>query len=316
MLSRIAEALYWVGRYTERAEDTARLLDVANRASLEGRGGDDAAGRESIKAILGGTPPSSGADMLAAYALDRAMTESIASCVRSARENARTVRDAVTSEMWEALNTWHLAVSATGPADLDGAGAYRFFSSMKERAFLFVGTADGTMLREQGWDWLSIGRYVERVVFTCRVLGVRSGLLLIPTGMRATPSETFGWTVLLRSLSAFEAYRKTYRSAIEPRRVAEFLLLDPDFPRSALYSAKHVERCVGNVTATRLDSPARRAAGRLRAELEFRQVGEVLDEGIAPFAERLMAACDDVHEDLVAECFARGALPAVPRVAT
>src|SRR3954468_4192710 len=118
MLSRIAEALYWVGRYTERAEDTARLLDVANRASLEGRGGDDVAGRESIAAILGGTPPSSGADMLAAYALDRSMPESIASCVRAARENARTVRDAVTSEMWEALNTWHLAVSATGPGDL------------------------------------------------------------------------------------------------------------------------------------------------------------------------------------------------------
>jgi uncharacterized alpha-E superfamily protein len=314
MLSRIAEALYWVGRYTERAEDTARLLDVANRASLEGRGGDEVAGRESIAAILGGTPPPT-AEMLAAYALDRDMPESIASCVRVARENARTVRDAVTSEMWEALNTWHLAVSAAGPGDLEGAGTYRFFSSMKERAFLFVGTADGTMLREQGWDWLSIGRYVERVVFTCRVLGVRSGLLLIPTGLRATPSETYGWTGLLRSLSAFEAYRKTYRSAIEPRKVAEFLLLDPDFPRSALYSAKHVERCVGNVTAGRVDSPARRAAGRLRAELEFRQVGEVLDEGIAAFAERLTAGCGELHEDLVAECFARGALPAVPRMA-
>ena len=308
MLSRIAEALYWVGRYTERAEDTARLLDVAHRASLEGRGGADAAGRESIAAILGGAPRSHAA-ILTGYALDREAPESIAACVRSARESARTVRDAVTSEMWEALNTWHLAVSATGAGDLEGAGAHRFFSSMKERAFLFAGTADGTMLREEGWDWLTIGRYVERVVFTCRVLGVRSGLLLIPHDSRATPAETFGWTVLLRSLSAHEAYRKTYRSVVEPRRVAEFLLLDPDFPRSALYSARHAERCVANVTAARVDSPSRRKAGRLRAELEFRQVGEVLDEGIGAFVGRVTAACAEVHESLVAECFARGAAP-------
>lgn len=308
MLSRIAEALYWVGRYTERAEDTARLLDVAHRASLEGRGGDDPAARESIVAILGGLPAG---DVLTGYAIDRAMPESIASCVRQARESARTVRDAVTSEMWEALNTWHLAVAVTGKNDLEGAGAHRFFSSMKERAFLFAGTADGTMLREEGWQWLTTGRYLERVVFTCRVLGARSGLLMIPTGARATASETFGWTVLLRSLSAHEAYRKTYRNVVDPRRIAEFLLLDPDFPRSALYSARHVERSVSEVTATRADSPARRTSGRLRAELEYRQVGEVLDEGVAAFVGRVAESCAEVHDDLVTECFARGAIPGV-----
>lgn len=309
MLSRIAEALYWVGRYTERAEDAARLLDVAHRASLEGRGGDDPAARESIANILGGVPSH---DVLTSYALDRAMPESIASCVRNARESARTVREAITSEMWEALNTWHLAVSATGESDLDGAGAHRFFSSMKERAFLFAGTADGTMLREEGWQWLTIGRYLERVVFTCRVLGARSGLLMIPTGARATASETFGWTVLLRSLSAHEAYRKTYRNVVDPRRIAEFLLLDPDLPRSALYSARHVEACIADVTATRDDSPARRTAGRLRAELEYRQVGEVLDEGVAAFVGRVLSACFEVHDDLVSESFARGSVPGVP----
>ncbi|HEV2889000.1 MAG TPA: alpha-E domain-containing protein [Frankiaceae bacterium] len=303
MLSRIAEALYWVGRYTERAEDTARLLDVAHRASLEGRGGDDPAARESIANILGGSPVD---HVLTAYALDRAMPESIASCVRQARESARTIRDAVTSEMWEALNTWHLAVSATGHADLEGAGAHRFFSSMKERSFLFTGTADGTMLREEGWQWLTIGRYLERVVFTCRVLGARSGLLMIPTGTRATASETFGWTVLLRSLSAHEAYRKTYRNVVDPRRIAEFLLLDPDLPRSALYSARHVEEGIGNVTVD--GSHARRTAGRLRADLEYRQVSEVLDEGVAPFVGRLLSSCFEVHDDLVTEAFARGSV--------
>ena len=309
MLSRIAEALYWVGRYVERAEDTARLLDVAHRASLEGRGGDDPAARESITQILGGSPSG---DVLRAYAIDRTAPESIASCVRSARESARTVREAVTSEMWEALNTWHLAVAATGAADLDGAGAHRFFSTMKERAFLTIGTADGTMLREEGWDWLTIGRYLERVVFTCRVLGARSGLLTLPNDLRATASETFGWTVLLRSLSANEAYRKTYRSVVEPRRIAEFLLLDPDFPRSALYSATHVAHSVGNVT--RDDSTARRTAGRLRSELEYRQVGEVLEEGVASFVSRVAGECATLHDELVTEAFARGAIPAMQAV--
>ena len=305
MLSRIAEALYWIGRYTERAEDTARLLDVAHRASLERSGGDDASGRESIAAILGG-PPRGHKEVLSSYSLDREAPESIAACVRSARESARTVREAITSEMWEALNTWHLAVAATGANDLEGGGAHRFFSTMKEKAFLFVGTGDGTMLREEGWEWLTIGRYVERVVFTCRIIGVRSGLLMIPAGVRASAGETHAWTVLLRSVSAYEAYRKTYRTAVEPRRVAEFLLMDPDFPRSGLYAARHIEACVASVTSAFPDSPARRHAGRLRAELEFRQVGEVLAEGLAPFVARLVEVCDDIHTALAEQCLARG----------
>ena len=313
MLSRIADALYWIGRYTERAEDTARLLDVAHRSSLEGRGGDDEASRESIAAILSG-PVLASREVLSWYALDRTAPESIASCVREARENARTVREAITSEMWEALNGWHLSVAAAGPADLEGAGAHRFFSTMKERAFLFVGTADGTMLREEGWEWLTIGRYIERVVFTCRVIGVRSGLLHLPEGVRASAAETHAWTVLLRSLSAYEAYRKTYRTAVEPRRVAEFLLLDPDFPRSARYSAQHIERCVQSVTSSLIAAPGRNAAGRLRSELEFRQVGEVLAEGLEAFVGRLILVCDEVHGALAAQCFARG-LPTAQAVA-
>ncbi len=306
MLSRIAEALYWVGRYTERAEDTARLLDVGFRASLEGRGDDD--GTTSITAILGGQGTTR-QELLERTSLDRTAPESIASSVRAARENARTVREAITSEMWEALNTWHLAVAATGPADLSGAGAHRFFSAMKEKAFLFSGTADATMLRDEGWEWLTIGRYAERVLFTCRVIGVRSGLLVIPGGARATPAETYGWTVLLRSLSAYEAYRRTYRTAVEPSRVAEFLLLDPDFPRSALYSARHVDACVSSVVDGSSDSQARRAAGRLRAELEFREVSEILEEGLANFVNRVAAQCNDVHVGINAECFSRGPVP-------
>jgi uncharacterized alpha-E superfamily protein len=311
MLSRIAESLYWIGRYAERAEDTARLLDVAHRSSLEG---GDASAWHSTLQVLGAPPRGDRAQTLVAYSLDRDSPTSIATSVRTARENARTVREAVTNEMWEALNTWHLALAVTGAHDLDGAGAHRFFSSMKEKAFLFAGTAEGTMLREEGWHWLMIGR----LVFTCRVVGVRAAMLIAPlTSLsgRATPAESFAWTALLRSLSAYDAYRKTYRDAVDPRRVAEFLLLDPDFPRSALYSAQHVESCVGLVTDNAGDSPARLAAGRLRAELEFRDVDEVFSEGVDAYVARVSAYCADVHTRLTAESFARGPVPAPARVA-
>jgi uncharacterized alpha-E superfamily protein len=307
VLSRIAESLYWIGRYTERAEDTARLLDVANRSSLEG---GDAAAWDTAAEVLGPVAATTRRDALAEYALDRTSATSIAASVRTARENARTVREAVTSEMWEALNTWHLAVAATGLADLEGGGVHRFFSSMKEKAFLFTGTADGTMLREEGWQWLTIGRFVERILFTCRVLGARSTAFVSMVPARATPAQTYGWTALLRSLSAYDAYRKTYRDAVEPRRVAEFLLLDGDFPRSCVYGARHVETGVGLVTDRILESPARLAAGRLRADLEFLHIDDVFVEGVGDYALRVSTHCHDVHDRLTAQCFARGPVPA------
>jgi uncharacterized alpha-E superfamily protein len=306
VLSRIAEALYWTGRYTERAEDTARLLDVAQRAALEGA---ELSASGTLAAVLGGREiEGTQNEVISHYCLDRSASESVANSVRQARENARTIRDAVTSEMWESLNTWHLQVVATGPSDLIGGGAHTFLASMRTRAYLLMGCAEATMLRDEGWHWLALGRWLERLSFTCRLLQVRAQSLTPADG--DDRRDSYEWAVLLRALSAYESYRTTYRSGLSPERVVEFLLLDRDFPRSARHAAIHVDESLAQVADDRVGASARRVAGRLRSMLDFRLTEEVLQEGLGPFVERIYVRCSEVHQALADEQFARTAVAA------
>lgn len=301
MLSRIAESLYWLGRYTERAEDTSRLLDVAARATLEG---SDLGSSAVLAAALGGEPvPGSRAEVLAAYTLDRYLPESVPASVRAARENARTIREALPSEMWEALNTWHLQTAAAGRGDLAGAGAHALLAGYTARAHLFSGVAEGTMPRDEGWDWLMLGRYLERLAFTARVLWVRIPQLAQADGAR----ETYGYAVLLRAFAGYEAFRTAYRAGLDARRVLEFLLLHERFPRSAWYAAARLDEAAGLVTDRTYGLAARRQVGRLRAELQFRQIDELLAFPVAEFLAGLLGRAYHVHEALVDEPFARGA---------
>lgn len=301
MLSRIAESLYWIGRYTERAEDTARLLDVAQRAALEG---SDLGTQAQLAAVLGGVEiAGSRGDVLASYCLDRYVPESITSAVRAARENARTIREALPNEMWEALNSWHLQLAASGAEDLTGSGAHTLLTAMKARSYQLTGVADGAMLRDESWDWFQLGRHLERLVFGLRVLAVRAPRLAGATGF----AEAYGWTVLLRCLGAVEAFRSTHRAGVDATRVTGFLLLDPTFPRSALYAVRHLDKAAARVTDETYGDDARRIVGRLRGQLEFREAEEVLAEGIVAFTTRLAAHCLDVHAALGEQPFARGA---------
>ena len=311
MLSRIAEALYWTGRYTERAEDTARLLDVAQRAALEGA---DLGGSETLAALLGGFPISGSlSEVIGHYCLNRAAPESLASCVRQARENARTIRDAVTSDMWESLNTWHLQVAATSAKDLVGSGAHTFLAAQRTRAYLFTGSADASLPREEGWHWLMLGRWLERLTFTTRVLAVRASTLEAPSGPLAGAaggSAVYGWAVLLRALSAYEAFRGAHRAGLSPERVVEYLLLDKHFPRSARHAAMQVETALVEVADEEVGASARRIAGRLRSMLDYRQVEDVFSEGLTSFVRRIADLTDEVHTALADEPFARAVLSA------
>lgn len=311
MLSRIAEALYWTGRYTERAEDTARLLDVAQRAALEG---GDLGQSDTLAALLGGLPVTGSlSDVIGHYCLNRAAPESLASCVRQARENARTIRDAVTSEMWESLNTWHLQVAATSTKDLAGGGTHTFLAAQRTRAYLFVGSADASLPREEGWFWLMLGRWLERLTFTTRVLAVRAPTLEPPSDPldgATGGSAVYGWAVLLRALSAYEAFRGAHRAGLSPDRVVEFLLLDRHFPRSARHAAMQVEDALVQVADEEVGASARRIAGQLRSMLDYRQVEDVLEEGLATFVNRVAELTREVHVALAEEPFARAALSA------
>ncbi|MDQ4097362.1 MAG: alpha-E domain-containing protein, partial [Actinomycetota bacterium] len=268
MLSRIAESLYWVGRYVERAEDTARILDVHVHRRLEDPAVEEDAACRGLLGIMGITPPEALLDtaaMIDILAFRPADPTSIAGALTCARENARSAREAMSSEMWECLNaTYNVLQFGTLPG-ASGLGPHAFFAYVKERAAILAGLADSTMSRDDAWRFLVLGRSLERVDMTARLL---SATLHDAAG----PAE---WVTTLRCCSAHEAFLRTYQRAVEPDLVAEFLLLDRLFPRSAFHALGEAEECLAELQPgsgrAGVDDEARRILGRARTDLEFRR---------------------------------------------
>ncbi|HUJ66893.1 MAG TPA: alpha-E domain-containing protein [Acidimicrobiales bacterium] len=286
MLSRIAESLFWIGRYVERAEDTARILDVHIHHLLEAPVASEAQLCQSLLAIMGLANRRSD-DEADGYRADsslvnaRAVTHilafdpsnpsSIVSSLQAARANARGVSEAISSEMWEALNVTYNAL----PGQIEAGrrvAPYAFFRFVRERAAIFAGLTESTMSRDDAWRFLVLGRSLERVDMLARLLST------------AAPGADTGpdWVVLLRSCSAHEAFLRTYRREPEPTLAAEFLLLDRLFPRSVFCALSTAEECLAELDprAGRAGMPdeARRILGHLRTNLEFRRIDDLLQD--------------------------------------
>jgi uncharacterized alpha-E superfamily protein len=288
MLSRIAESLYWVGRYAERAEDISRILDVHLHHILEDPWVDEEMACRTLLGIMGTPAPEgeiSAARVIDILAFDPVDTCSIVGSLNAARENARGARDAISSEMWECLNATYNALPARSAADV-GFGPHPFFRFVKERAAVLAGLADSTMSRDDGWRFLVLGRSLERVDMTTRLL-----LATISSG-----SGSPEWINTLRSCSAYEAFLRTYRSPVEASLAIEFLLLDRLFPRSAFHALLLAQQCLSELGPTigrsGTEDEARRILGLARTELEFRRVDELVAD-LPLHLERLQAACAD-----------------------
>jgi uncharacterized alpha-E superfamily protein len=293
VLSRIAESLYWVGRYVERADDTARILDVHLHHILEDPAMDEAATCRMLFDAMGATPPVDEVDAAGVarlLAFDRINTCSIVGALVAARENARGSREILSSEMWECLNTTYHTLNEQVDSVLDER-LHTFFSWVKERGAIVAGLADSTMTRDDAWRFLVLGRSLERVDMTARLLWASFG----------DPSDTPDWVTTLRSCSAQEAFLRTYRRAADASLVAEFLLLDRLFPRSALHSLALAERCLAELDPRAgragLEDEARRILGRARNELEFAEVSELLAD-LPSQLRSLQAACADASHAL------------------
>ncbi|MGH9039533.1 MAG: alpha-E domain-containing protein [Acidimicrobiia bacterium] len=280
MLSRIAEALFWIGRYVERAEDTARILDVHYHILLEDPWVDEAAICSALLDVMGvsqevSAPTARTVNEVLAY--DDANSTAITGALWAARENARGVRDTISSEMWESLNaTWH-AISERRA--LAGANPSPFFRFVKERAAHFGGLTESTMSRDEAWRFMCLGTALERVDMTCRLL----------TARWTDAAGSAGWVTTLRCCSAHEAYLRTYRRAVDTSLAASFLLLDRLFPRSVYYSLGVAERRLAELSpgAGRygIEDAAHRAVGQGRIALEFRRIDELLVDLPAVLAE-------------------------------
>jgi uncharacterized alpha-E superfamily protein len=285
VLSRIAESLFWIGRYVERADDTARILDVHTQRLVEDPWIDERRACSNLLALMG-SPTPVGAEgrgmtqpeadterVLATLAFDRTSPSSIVGALSAARENARGAREVLSAEIWESLNVTHNALPQQRTMALR-YGPHSLFRFVRERSAMVFGLADATMSRDESWLFLILGRSLERVDMTSRIISTR-----ILAG-DAAPS----WTLVLRSTGAYEPYLRTYRGMVNSSRAAEFLLLDRLFPRSVFAALEQAEACLAELErstvrdATRIGvaGEAHRIVGRARTMLEFMSTPELL----------------------------------------
>lgn len=271
MLSRIAESLFWIGRYVERAEATARILDVHLQLLVEDPVLDrDTTCRSLLAAMaVSHDGPATTEDVLRLLLIDQDSPTSIAHAVWLARENARRSREIVSIELWEAINTTHLAINHGKLGRMRPADAFRL---VRERANLIAALADNTQSHDDGWQFAKLGRMIERVDMTARVI------LMTTYGTGSAAS----WQVTLRACGAAHAFTRIYRASESPRSAAEFLLQDRLFPRSISYCLAEAEKCLEQLnpkqSRTGFSGDARRIVGQALAQIEYRSISDVLSD--------------------------------------
>jgi uncharacterized alpha-E superfamily protein len=300
VLSRIAESVFWIGRYLERADSTARILDVHLQMLVEDPWVDEQVVCSSLMEVMGVTPlagrtVTGAGHVLVELAYDPDSHSSIAGCIIAARENARGARETISADIFEALNATWMGL----PARLrraDQLGPHPFFAWARERVAVLAGLVNATMSRDEGWTFLTLGRCLERADMTARLLMLRT----LPGGR--APS----WGTLLRSCGAYEGYLRTYRGPVQENQAAEFLMVDRLSPRSVFYSLSQVEDCL-----QMLDPAARRSGfedaarlllGRARTDLEFRSRGDLLED-FSEHMEALQETCSAVSDAVARKYF-------------
>jgi len=299
MLSRVAESLYWMSRYLERAEHTARVIKVQLNLMLERETeDDDRHWRRMLKSLaVEMADVKEGEAHAAANSLihSTGSRSSIVSCIMAARENSRQVREQISSEMWEQLNRMFIEVRR---ADADEAwDVDDFLYAIKEGTYLFQGITDSTMTHGEGRQFIQAGRSLERASSLATLLGVHFREFY---GAAAEP-EPLEWIGLLRSCTAFEAYCKAYTADLRPDRIAEFLVLNASFPHSIRFSADALETAmkqIGAEVSSRRSARVERIAGRMQATLAFGQIDEIMSGGLHAYLETLLRQCSQAHSAL------------------
>jgi uncharacterized alpha-E superfamily protein len=306
MLSRTADHLFWMARYIERAENTARMLDVNYQTSLLPQSADEAERgwrgvlgiSELMPAFTARYDDFNAGHVMSFMVRDEDNPSSIVACLRAARENARAVRGTLTTEVWETTNQTWLEFNRElrrGAFERD-PGA--FFEWVKFRSHLSRGVTVGTMLQDESQNFLRIGTFLERADNTARLLDVKFHALAgdyfgQTNGGSEQEVDFYHWSSLLRSVSGFEIYRKVYRNVIQPEKVAELLILRPNMPRSL---AACMESLVTNLAyiANEQSGETLRCAGRLRAELQYGRIDEILTTGLHAYLTQFLDRVNDL----------------------
>ena len=321
MLAREADAMFWIGRYVERAEATARIVDVQYHSELEGafplaQGGeiDPSALWGPILAISGDAKlfkAKHGADqaernVLDFFAFSRDNGNSINSCVTRARENARGVREMISSEMYESLNMFFLEVTRWNVDKILDSSPHRFFTQVKNASHLFHGISDRTLPIDEARAFLECGMFLERADKTARMLDVKYHILL-GSGEVGGTLDQHQWTAVLKSVGAFEAFRKANRFGITPGKVVSFLVRNPAFPSSVSYAVTQVDRALRQIGGTKglpAVNRAERLVGRLRADLAYMTTDEIINQGLHQFLDQVQIRCIEIG-NAISEAYLR-----------
>lgn len=304
MLSRVADNLYWMSRYLERAEHTVRLLGVNLNMMLDESPASAGRRWQRVLEALGvpGDVVSTGDPykFVQELTFDSANRSSVTSCIAGARENARHVREQISSEQWQWLNQLYHRVVRFRMGGNEDMQLPLFLDSIAEGVHLFRGVTDSTMSHGEGWQFIQIGRYLERASAMVLLLEIYLQEFGSPDRLPAE-SDFHEWMGLLRSCAAFEAYCKVYTADLSHDRIIEFLLLSPEFPHSARFS---IDRMCNAIEATQQEGDRYRAAslirlaGRLRASLSFGQIQEILAQDACAYLKNIHACCREIHETI------------------
>ncbi len=315
MLSRTADHLFWMSRYTERAENTARMLDVNYQTSLLPQSNEVAQAAWQGLLSISELKPAYAAkydgdninptDVMDFMVRDEKNPSSIISCLQNARENARAVRGSLTTEVWETQNQTYLEVIRMlrgKSADFKRDPA-QFFEWVKFRSHLSRGVTLGTMLQDEAFHFLRMGTFLERADNTARLVDVKFHAVESALGGVNEKEQEFDfyhWSAILRSVSGFEVYRKVYRDVIKPELVAELLILRPDMPRSLLGCLNEVMSNLAMVTSDPQSETLRRA-GKLRADLQYSRIDEILATGLHAFLTQFLDRVNEIGANISRE---------------
>ena len=275
MLSRIADSLFWIARYMERAEDMARMLDVQYYVLLQG------AQRPEAR-------PEAVFDFLA---------NSIVQCIAQARANARAIRDRITREMWEDLNGLYLELSRLRMDEVRAAGPHHFCNLVQFGSYRFQGVSDATLPHDEGWQFLQAGRALERTDMTARILEGPPG---------PDDAQNQHWMAVLKSVAAYDVYRRRYTSRIDPEKVVELLVLDPRHPRSIRFNIAALEaalRAIGGAAPEAYANEAERLAGRLNDTLKYDRIADIFGRGLHAFLADVRHTCCAIGDEVARTYF-------------
>jgi uncharacterized alpha-E superfamily protein len=310
LLARFAESCFWMARYMERAENLARILDVAETFAQESRAVKEwlpiVQLHSDAERFFEIHPEATAEAVIHFYVLDRDNPTSILSAVRMARENGRGLRHLISTEMWTHLNMFYNRLQALGPDDIRLSRLSRLCASIKEDCQLHTGIVEGTYYRDQGWYFYQIGKYMERSDQTTRLLDINYHRLLPLPEAAATQADASQWNAVLRSAAGYHAFRRTYPSGMDPARVAGFLLLDPCFPRSVAVCVRQVDELFRGLVALpelRSQVVARDALEALRAATERAEIEEVLRAGLHDFLDRVQRHLIELTNSLASTFF-------------